>query len=245
MADSTDVADLPPEILRLTRRERKYAVPVYQRTILKLEANYPEWHDNQRRALNPAYAIAGGYWLQFATLFGLPGAIWLSFSKSLGPILLLTVAGCFCLLGLWRLIQGFRFFPHMTTTWTQRRRANADRADQLSPEQRAQFEEGCKVMLPIERPALEPILLWKLRARIDRHSPPTEGIQAVALTLASSFWDICAVLLLLIAIVLAQTDTAVRAIDFSVLAASGGLFVLGLMRWIAARRAKRRFQHGG
>jgi hypothetical protein len=113
MADPSASPELPPEMLRLTRGERAAAVPIYQKFIQKFDAERPDMHDdNKRQALNAAYAMGGKCWLMFVPFFSIPGAIWLSISKSVGPIVLLAVAGVFVCLSLWRLFQALRFFPH-------------------------------------------------------------------------------------------------------------------------------------
>jgi hypothetical protein len=91
MAEVLGREDLPPELLKLTRGEQKYAVPIYQKLIEKFDADQPERHESNRgRALNAAYATGGRYWLIFAHIFALPAAIWLSFQclggvTSVGP----------------------------------------------------------------------------------------------------------------------------------------------------------------
>jgi hypothetical protein len=107
--------ELPPELLRLSRGERYYAVPFYRKFILKYDTDRPQMHeDNERRVLNGAYATAARFWLMPATVFGLPGGFWSSVSKSAGPLTLIAIACLFSCVGLWRMFQALRFFPHLS-----------------------------------------------------------------------------------------------------------------------------------
>jgi hypothetical protein len=106
--------ELPAELMRLTRGERHYAVPFYQKFILKYDNDRPQMHeDNKRRVLNGAYFTAARFWMMPMTLFLLPGAIWLSFSTSVGPLILIAIACLFFCLVLWRSTQALKFFPHL------------------------------------------------------------------------------------------------------------------------------------
>src|SRR5258708_37264175 len=107
--------ELPPELLRLTRGERYYAIPFYQKFIRKYDADRPEMHeDNKRRVLNVAYFTAGRFWLMFTGLFSVPAGIWLSLSASPGPLILIAVAFLFFCLTLWRSVQALKFYPHLS-----------------------------------------------------------------------------------------------------------------------------------
>jgi len=110
-----DEHPLPAELERLTGPEKKYAVPVYLKWMAIFAAERPDQDtDNQRRALNGAYATAGRYWLGPAALCGLPGGIVLSVWRSPVGVILLCGTGVFICLGLWRFIQALRFFPHLS-----------------------------------------------------------------------------------------------------------------------------------
>jgi hypothetical protein len=112
-----DGVALPPELLRLTRGECKIAVPFYQKWITIFNIDRPQMvADNNRRALNGAYATAAGYWLIRATPFLVPGGIVGSFFPLLSLVLLVP-GGCLLLLVIVRLVQAFRFYPH----WSMRR----------------------------------------------------------------------------------------------------------------------------
>jgi hypothetical protein len=117
MTLNQDGLALPPELLRLTRGERKLAVRIYQKWMTIFNTDRPQMvADNNRRALNGAYATAAGYWLIRATPFLVAGGIVGSFFPLLS-LVLLTPGGCLLLLGIFRVVQAFRFYPH----WSMRR----------------------------------------------------------------------------------------------------------------------------
>ena len=73
---------LPPELGRLTRLERKYAAPFYSKWMALFMADRPDQEaDNNRRALNGAFAIAGRLWFMPAILLFWPGVIIWSVSR--------------------------------------------------------------------------------------------------------------------------------------------------------------------
>lgn len=131
-AVATVCVQLPTEFLRLRPAEQKRALPAYQRLIKKFEADRPEMiEDNQMRALQTSYAVAAGYWLGCAALFGVPAAILGSFFGVLFPpvLVLLIVAGAFvCVYG-FRMVQCFKFFPHLRPYRTRTTRRHPDMYD--------------------------------------------------------------------------------------------------------------------
>src|ERR1017187_4372293 len=103
--------ELPPELLRLSRGERYYAVPFYRKFILKYDTDRPQMHeDNERRVLMGAYATAARFWFMFIALFGVPAAFAISVSTSPAGPVLMTIAGLFFCVSLWRFFQALRFF---------------------------------------------------------------------------------------------------------------------------------------
>jgi hypothetical protein len=112
-ANDHDNDTLPRELRRLTRGERKYAVPYYQKWIAIFNTDRPDMlPDNNRRVLNGAYGMAGGYWLARATAFAVPGGILASFYL-LPSLVLLIPGGLLLLFTIFRLVQAFTFYPHL------------------------------------------------------------------------------------------------------------------------------------
>ncbi len=89
-----DTAPLPPEVLRLTRREQKYAVPFYSKWMAIFMTDRPDkYDDNLKRALNGAYGTAARYWLGPTALFAIPAAFILSVWRLLPGVVLMCIAG--------------------------------------------------------------------------------------------------------------------------------------------------------
>lgn len=110
-----DTSPLPPEVLRLTRREQKYAVPFYSKWMAIFMTDRPDkYDDNLKRALNGAYGTAARYWLGPTALFAIPASFILSVWRSLPGLILMCIAGLFFCVAIWRTIQALRFYPHLS-----------------------------------------------------------------------------------------------------------------------------------
>jgi len=117
----------------------------------------------------------------------------------------------------------------------------------LPPDQRTQFEEGCRVMLPVERARLERVLARHLRRGTSKYakSIPREGIESVTLSLSGALWVVRAWLTLVVglAIVLPTHGvTPIRLVGFVVIAVGVVLFGLGAVRLASAVKSRNRFR---
>jgi hypothetical protein len=117
----------------------------------------------------------------------------------------------------------------------------------LPPAQQTQFQEGCLVMLPVERARLERILARHLRQGTSKYakSIPNEGIESVTLSLSGALWVVRAWVTILIglAIVLPTHGvTPIRLVGFVVIAAGVILFALGAVRLASALKSRNRFR---
>ena len=106
--------ELAPELLHLTRREQKYAIPFNQKWVAIFNTDRPNmFEDNQRRALNGAYATAAKYWLMPAVIFALPASLLWSFFFVFA-IIFTTIGGVFFCIAIIRICQAFKFYPHFS-----------------------------------------------------------------------------------------------------------------------------------
>ena len=108
--------ELPIEIARLRRGERRYAADTYRALCQHYSIDPDDCSDKEmERVLNGAYSQAARYWLMLATFLAVPGAFILSIGFLLigAPML----AGALVLFGtgIHRLIQALHFYPHLTT----------------------------------------------------------------------------------------------------------------------------------
>lgn len=106
------------EIRRLTRWEQRRAFATYDRFFARYESAWPDGDDNSRRSLCAAYVYAaGGLWMLFCVLFGLPGGFFLSVGSSSAAWVLLALSILFFGAASIRWIQGFRYFPHLSLAY--------------------------------------------------------------------------------------------------------------------------------
>ncbi|MCU1363315.1 MAG: hypothetical protein JWM55_1143 [Acidimicrobiaceae bacterium] len=117
----------------------------------------------------------------------------------------------------------------------------------LTPDQHAQFEEGCKVMLPIERARLERVLARHLRQGTSKYakSIPNEGIASVTLSLSGALWVVRAWLILIVGLVLVlptHGTAPIRLVGFGVIAVGVVIFALGAIRLVSAVKSRSRFK---
>lgn len=117
----------------------------------------------------------------------------------------------------------------------------------LSQDQRIQFEEGCRVMLPVERARLERVLARHLRQGTSKYarSIPTEGIESVVLSLSAALWVVRAwpILVVGLAIVLPTHGvTPIRLAGFVVIAVGVVIFGVGVVRLASAVKSRNRFR---
>jgi hypothetical protein len=117
----------------------------------------------------------------------------------------------------------------------------------LSQEQQALYDKGCKVMLPIEKKRLAKVLARHIRGGSSKYarSIPKDGVESVTLSLSCALWVVRAWGLLVVALVLllvVKADSGLRIFGFIV----GGLgvtsFILGGMRLGSALRIRKKFR---
>jgi hypothetical protein len=114
---ASEMDALPSELLRLTRGERRYAVPLYLRLMVKINAVRPELdeHDKERRALSSAYFTAGRFWLMFVAPPGIAAVLLSDLSSGVPSLTLIAVAALFFGAALVRSVRAIRFCPHLNS----------------------------------------------------------------------------------------------------------------------------------
>lgn len=118
---------------------------------------------------------------------------------------------------------------------------------ELTPGQHAQFEEGSKVMMPIERARLEPVLMRHLRRGTSKYakSIPSEGIVSVTLSLSGALWVVRAWLLLIVGLVLVLSThgtAPIRLVGSGFIAVGIAIFALGAVRLVSAVKSRSEFK---
>lgn len=117
----------------------------------------------------------------------------------------------------------------------------------LTPPQRSLFEEGRKVMLPIEHARLERVLASHLRQGTSKYarSIPNEGISSVTLSLSGALWVVRAMPALFVGLAIVVTTSGaspVNLIGYVIVGIGAVLFLLGASRLAAAVRSRKRFR---
>jgi hypothetical protein len=117
----------------------------------------------------------------------------------------------------------------------------------LPPDQQTQFEEGCGVMLSVERARLERVLARHLRRGTSKYakSIPNEGIESVTLSLSGALWIVRGWVTLVVGLAIVLPTHGVnplRVVGFVVLAAGAILFVVGAVRLGSALKSRNRFR---
>jgi hypothetical protein len=117
----------------------------------------------------------------------------------------------------------------------------------LSPDQQAQFREGCRVMLPVERARLERALARHLREGTSKQARaiPKEGIESVALSLSGALWGVRAWVTTWVGLVIVLPThgvTSFRLAGFVAVAAGVILYVVGAVRLALALKSRNRFR---